>query len=176
VNTVNQIIKKHFPNSKEIPHHTITIDERVRKMCEQNVCGHYNKSWVCPPAVDTLDNTKLKIAAFSTCVIVYKVYDVKSSFDYKGMLSGLVDFRHRLIRLRKDFPESTKYLILGAGHCHLCKECSYLAGEKCKRPADAFVSMEACGIDVIRLMKDNYLKYHNGANTVTYIGAVLYDT
>lgn len=174
--TMTQIIKKHFPNSKEIPPHSITIDESVRKMCEQNVCGHYDKSWVCPPAVDTLDDIKLKIDAFHACVIVYNVYDVKSSFDHKGMMSGLADFRHRLIGLRKDFPDNRTYLILGAGHCHLCKECGYITGEKCKRPDDAFVSMEACGIDVVRLMKDNDLKYHHGVNTVTYIGAVFYGT
>lgn len=172
---VNQIIKKHFLRFKEIPGNTITIDDWVRKMCEQNTCGHYNKSWVCPPAVDSLEKIRLKIDQYNTCVIVYEVYDVKNSFDYKGMLSGMVDFRNKLVAMRKDFPEDMTYMILGAGSCPLCKECGYIVGEKCKRPDDAFLSMEACGIDVVRLMKDNDLKYHHGVNTVTYIGAVIYD-
>ena len=143
-------------------------------MCEQNACGHYNKNWVCPPAVDSLDKFRLKISKFHTFVVIYKVYDIINSFDFKGMVAGVVDFRNRLIGLRKDFPESMTVMILGAGPCALCKECAYLKGEACKRPDDAFVSMEACGIDVVQLMKDNDLKYHNGQNTVTYIGAVLY--
>lgn len=173
--TITQIIKRHFPRSKEIPGHTITIDDRVRKMCEQNTCGHYNRNWVCPPAVESLDSIRVRLSKYNTYVIVYDVYDVKNSFDYKGMLSGMVDFRNRLIRLRKDFPKGMSYFILGAGYCPLCKECSYIAGEECKRPDDAFVSMEASGIDVVRLMKENDLKYHHGVNTVTYIGAVIYD-
>ena len=92
------------------------------------------------------------------------------------MLSGIADFRNRLIKLRNDFPEGIKHMILGAGYCPLCKKCSYIDGVKCKRPNDAFISMEACGIDVMRLMKENKLKYNNGKNTVTYIGAVIYDS
>jgi hypothetical protein len=37
------------------------------------------------------------------------------------------------------------------------------------------VSLEACGIDVMRLMKVNGLPYYGGPNTVTYIGGLAFD-
>ncbi|MFC1532843.1 DUF2284 domain-containing protein [Thermodesulfobacteriota bacterium] len=66
-----------------------------------------------------------------------------------------------------------KFKILGAGGCSQCKQYTYIDEEPCRRPDDALVSLEACGIDVIRLMKDNGLKYYNGKNTVTYIGGIM---
>jgi len=107
-------------------------------------------------------------------IIVYKIYNIDSSFDWKGMMSGIMDFRDTLINMKNDFPKDFKYMILGAGSCLVCERCAYIEGEKCRKPEDAFLSVEACGIDVVRLMKDNGLKYHNGVNTVTYIGAVIY--
>ncbi len=170
------IIEKHFPNCKEASKDSISILEEVRQMCEQNACGQYGKSWTCPPAVDSLDNLKKTLTKFKTFIIVYKVYDLESSFDFEGMLSGVVDFRTSLLNMKKDFHEGFQFLILAAGSCFLCKKCGYLDGVKCKHPDDAFISVEACGIDVMGLMKDNGLKYNNGQNTVTYIGAVLYDS
>lgn len=168
------IIGEHFPDFKETTIKRISIKEEVRKMCELNACGQYDKNWTCPPAVDSLDKIRLEISRFNNMVILYKIYHIDSSFDWKGMVSGIVDFRDKLINMKNDFPKDFKHMILGAGSCLLCERCAYIDGEKCRKPEDAFLSVEACGIDVVRLMKDNGLKYHNGANTVTYIGAVIY--
>ncbi len=143
-------------------------------MCEHNACGQYDKNWTCPPAVESLDNIRRKLSMFTNMIIVYKIYNIDSSFDWKGMMSGIMDFRDTLINMKNDFPKDFKYMILGAGSCLVCERCAYIEGEKCRKPEDAFLSVEACGIDVVRLMKDNGLKYHNGVNTVTYIGAVIY--
>jgi hypothetical protein len=47
-------------------------------------------------------------------------------------------------------------------------------GEPCRFPEKAISSVEACGIDVMSLSKSAGVRYNNGKNTVTYIGAVLY--
>jgi len=36
------------------------------------------------------------------------------------------------------------------------------------------VSLEACGMEVMALMKDSGLKYYHGKNTVTFIGGLFY--
>jgi predicted metal-binding protein len=66
-------------------------------------------------------------------------------------------------------------MLLGAGSCQLCPSCSYVDGEPCRRPDDMIVSLEACGINVMSLMKVNNLPYYGGKNTVTYIGGLAFD-
>ena len=171
------IAERHFSNLKEIPSACITLSHDVRKMCEQNKCGQYGKNWTCPPAVQSIDAFRREMASYDTCLILYQVYSLKSSFDWKGMMAGSADFNDRLLAMKKEletrFPR-VKFMMLGAGGCRLCDPCAYVAGEPCRNPDDAMISMEACGMDVMRLMKDNDLKYYNGKNTVTFIGAILY--
>ena len=173
MNNISEIIKRHF-HSKEISIEKIHISLEVRKMCKQNVCGQYNKNWTCPPAVDSLDIIKERITQFNKCFVVYKVYDLKSSIDMKGMIEGAKDFSKTLIKMKSSFNSKINHMILGAGACSLCEKCAYIDGEKCRRPSDALISVEASGIDVMKLMKDNGLKYNNGKNTVTYIGLVFF--
>jgi len=174
MSSIIKIIEKNFPGSKEIDGNGIVIDERVREMCKQNVCGHYDRNWTCPPAVSSLDEIRCKLAQFNSAVIIFRIYGIKSNFDLKGMVDGISDFRSRLVKMKHDFPEDGEFMILGVGSCLLCEKCAYIDGKKCKNPEDAFISVEASGIDVMRLMKDNGLNYHNGPKTVTYIGMVFY--
>lgn len=173
MDTIRNVINKYL-HSKEILIDKIQMSCEVRKMCEQNACGQYNKNWTCPPAVDSIETIKQRIIQFNNCCVVYKIYDLKSTFDMKGILEGIKDFNKTLVEMKRCFNNKANYMVLGAGACYLCKKCTYVDGEKCRRPSDALISAEACGIDVIKLMKDNGLKYNNGKNTVTYIGLVFY--
>ena len=167
------LIRKHFENVKEISTAKIILSQEVRKMCEQNKCGQYGKNWTCPPAVKSVDEFKADIAAYDTFLIIYQVYDVKSSFDWRGMVAAGDDFKDRLCALKREMEAAhpdLDFLFLGAGGCHLCKRCTYLDDEPCRCPEDAIVSVEAAGMDVMALMKDNGLKYYHGKNTVTFIG------
>jgi predicted metal-binding protein len=172
------LAQNHFDHTKEISTADITLDESVRRMCEQNKCGQYGKNWTCPPAVQSVEAFRQEISSYNTFLIVYQVYAVKSSFDWRGMMAGGKDFAGRLHALKKQMDAAGSgidFRILGAGGCRLCERCAYLDEEPCRFPLDALVSMEACGIDVMALMKDNGLKYYNGKNTVTFIGGILYN-
>jgi predicted metal-binding protein len=172
-----EIAQPFFSEMKAVPSACITLSTEVRKLCEQNTCGYFGKNWTCPPAVDSIDIFRKKFEAYHTLLIVYRVYSVKSSFDWEGMKNGAIDFKDRLLAMKREMdaasPEA-QFHVLGAGGCHLCEPCAYVEGEPCRNPDDAIVSMEACGIDVMRLMKENDLPYYNGKNTVTYIGGILY--
>lgn len=161
---------------------TVSADElpfstEVRKLCEQNSCGKYGKNWVCPPAVESLDYFRKELSRFSLLAIMTEVYPVKDSFDWKGMMAGAKQFKDKLQVLKKELESADKafdFLILGAGHCDLCEPCNYVKGKPCRYPQDAIFSLEACGIDVMRLLKDNGLKYYHGKGTVTYVGGLLH--
>ena len=169
---------KYFSNMKEIPRTGITLSEEVRNLCKQNTCGFYGKNWTCPPAVDSLDAFREQFARFDSMLIVYRICSVKDSFDWKGMMAGADEFKERFQALKKEVAAEDldgSYMFLGAGGCNLCDPCAYSEGEPCRSPGDAIVSLEACGIDVMRLMKDHGMKYYNGKNTVTYIGGILFN-
>lgn len=171
------IAEKHFSGAGEVPIESIIISDEVRRLCEQNACGNYGKNWTCPPAVKPIDEFRKEIARFDAFIVVYRVYDVKSSFDFRGMKAGAADFNNRLLLMKKELEKAgiqSKFRILGAGGCGLCKECAYITGEPCRRPDEALISLEAFGIDVIGLMRGNGLKYYNGKNTVTFIGGIMY--
>lgn len=177
MNTPIAIAQRHFANMKEIPSTDIILSTEVRKLCHQNACGSYGKNWTCPPAVASLDEFQQKFAAFDTMLIVYHIHPVESSFDWKGMMDGTHQFKNRLLAMKKEIETTHSdfnFMLLGAGGCHLCEPCAYVEGEPCRNPDDAIISLEACGIDVMKLMKDHDMKYYNGKNTVTFIGGMLY--
>lgn len=174
MNEIQTKINNHFPLNKEIPIESIEIREEVRSLCEKNQCGNYNKNWTCPPAVGSLEECKDKMTKYKRIIVVYDIYQYKNAFDFKGMMDGGKDFSDRLLELKNDITKDKDAMFLGAGGCRLCEKCAYIDAEKCRRPDDAIISCEAHGIDVMALMKNNGIKYNNGKNTVTYVGAVLY--
>lgn len=174
--SIIELVRSHFEQVKAVTAKDVTLSEEVRNLCAQNKCGQYGRNWTCPPAVKSVDEFREEIASFDTVLILYRVYDVESSFDWQGMMTAGKDFKGRLLALKKEIAAAgdVDFVLLGAGGCHVCERCTYPDNEPCRRPEEAVIPVEACGIDVMALMKDNGLKYYHGQNTVTYIGAVLY--
>ena len=172
-----QFIDNNFDHSKVTPVSRIPFDNEARKLCEQNSCGKFGKSWTCPPAIGTIESLRKKLDGFNRFVVFYKVYDLGNRFDWKGMINGLKDFQSRIIKLKKHIREKDvkfDFLVLGAGACQVCDVCTYPEQKPCRFPEEATFSVESYSIDVMKLMKDNGLKYYNGPNTVTYIGGLFY--
>lgn len=67
------------------------------------------------------------------------------------------------------------FWLLGAGACERCGTCGALTGEPCRNPERARISLEACGVHVSALAEAAHMPYLNGANTVTYFAALLFD-
>lgn len=153
----------------------IKITEEVRKGCEDNLCGNYGKNYMCPPSVASLDDYRRKIESFSRGIVFSKVYELSGPYDFKGMVEAGTFFRNEIQRMKKDFTGSPKELFfLGAGCCSLCKTCGILEDIPCRFPEDTVVSLEAAGVDVVRLTRDLKMKYNNGPGTVTYFGMVIF--
>ena len=157
---------------------SIRIAREFRSPCEMNQCGHYDKNWTCPPGIGGLEECEKKVRRFSGGVLFQKVYGLEGSFDIEGMEKAHDDFSRLIQSIQDSIPEEkglSDYLLLGAGACAVCAECSYPEGEECRFPDKAVSSVEAHGIDVKKLLEANGLSYVNGVNTVSYVGLLLYD-
>ena len=151
----------------------LIISDEVRESCEKNYCGCYGKCWTCPPGVGGLDEMKQKLLKFSNVFVFTTKHELEDCFDYEGMQAA-----HRLHDeiTEKIKPLCREYgaLVLGAGRCNICRECTY-PDSPCRFPDKATVSLEACGINVVELSKTAGINYINGKDTVTYFTAVLFN-
>lgn len=155
----------------------IVFSNELRQMCEQNSCGKYGTNWMCPPGVGTLDELKAKIDCYDKGLVLQTVKQLEDSFDFEGMMVAKEDIETALkktLEKIKDKPQFEDVFPLGAGACSICKECTYLKGEKCRLPDIAFPSVEACGIDVKALVTCCDIPYYNGKDTVSYVGLILF--
>ncbi|MDR2553120.1 MAG: DUF2284 domain-containing protein [Treponema sp.] len=169
------------------PVSALVFSQALYNTCASNVCGHYNRSWTCPPGAGTLEEQREKILAWQNVLVFTTKYDLEDSFDYEGMTEGrerhtrlTLCFRERLEKAGAAFP------VYGAGSCPSCRPgkpidgltggednyCSFPA--PCRRPEKKIGSIEAAGINVTELSKAAGVKYHNGPNTVTYFSMVLW--
>jgi predicted metal-binding protein len=155
----------------------ILFSDEVRKYCEMNSCGKYGKNWACPPGVGPVSELKARAGRYKKGLMVQTVHQLKNSFDLKGMMAGGVEHEkvlRNVLQMTKDKYELTDQLLLGAGNCTICETCSYVDDEPCRFPEDALASLEAYGIDVMKLTKDYGVPYHNGTGTVSYVGLILF--
>jgi predicted metal-binding protein len=152
----------------------IEFSDEIRKICEDNSCRLYAKTWACPPAVGTVAQCKERCRQYSTALVFCAVYNLEDSFDYDAMVSGHREFKKlcdRLYALVKE--DHMDFLLLSNEGCIRCKACSY-PDSPCRMPQLLFPSLEGYGINVMRLAEKADVAYNNGQNTVTYFGMVLF--
>lgn len=156
----------------------ISFHEEFRKACERNVCRRYNTNWMGPPAIGPIEQLIGKVRKYKQGFLFQTVHHVSSSFDLKGMLEGgkmhEQVFRDLLKKMKNKY-DFENLLPLNAGCCRICPKCAYLDDEPCRHPDEAVSSVEAYGIDVMALEKSVGIPYHNGKNTVSYVGLILFE-
>lgn len=47
----------------------ITFDRGFRALCEQNACGNYGKSWMCPPDAGDIDTLIARAKSYEIAVV-----------------------------------------------------------------------------------------------------------
>lgn len=156
----------------------VQFNEDFRLQCEQNSCGSYNKNWMCPPAVGSIDELKEKALKFKRGLLFQTVYQLEDSFDYEGMQEGIEEHT-KILRKVLDNIKSTgvfkEFLPLNVGPCTYCGRCAFLDGQECRFPEEAVSSVEAYGIDVMALEKSCGMSYNNGKNTISCISLILFN-
>jgi predicted metal-binding protein len=149
----------------------INFYPELLKSCETNVCGKYNKSWTCPPAIGPLEKQREKISAYSHAFVFTTKADLEDSFDYEGMMEAKGCHDRITAEMHEKFGKTNP--VFGAGGCSLCERCAY--PDPCRFPEKTYSSIEAAGINVTELSRAGGLRYNNGENTITYFSMILFN-
>ena len=157
-----------------IPTAELRFYPEIRRICEENTCRGYGRTWACPPAVGTLEQCRDRVMKYDQMFLFSQKFDLEDSFDFEGMHQGMMDFKgtvDRLAELVKPMLPDT--LILSNEGCGRCKVCTY-PDAPCRFPDKLYPSIEGFGFIVSELAVKAGIRYNNGPNTVTFFGAVLY--
>jgi len=162
-----------FSNVGVLDVSTLKFLPAVRDMCAADKCHKYNHSWACPPACGTLDEMREKTARYSQGIIVQTVAELEDEFDFEGMGDAAMKhgaaFMSLCETLRALYPDMTP---MGTGGCSVCAECTF-PDAPCRFPEKAVPSMEACGLQVSDVCRENGVKYYYGKGTLAYTAAFL---
>lgn len=153
----------------------IQFEPAFRQACESNACGNYGKCWMCPPDAGPIDELIAKARSYRYALVYQTIGQLEDSYDFEGMMAAGQRMNRLTAAVRRKFRELglENCLFLGAGGCRICPKCAKQDDEPCRHPDLAMSSLEAYGINVSVLAPQAGMKYINGANTVTYFGAVL---
>lgn len=149
--------------------------EEVRDICKGNSCRQYGKTWACPPAVGTYEECKAEAMSYKKGLMFNGKYEIKSPFDWKGMMAGKDKFKAVCTQLGEKINDYIDdYLFLDVEGCDICKECTY-PNLPCRFPDKMHSSIEGYGMYVSAIAKKAGIKYDNGEGTVTFLGLILFN-
>lgn len=144
----------------------------VRNACLANACGKSGKSWTCPPHVGEFEELGEQMRAFDHIVVFQYIAPLEDSWDFEGMEEAGRKLNESMREIRRRLTDKgLKNLALGSGGCGFCSACT-CPDQPCVFPEEALSSVEGYGLDVKALVESVGLKYINGVNTVSYVGAV----
>lgn len=134
---------------KEYVANCVDVDTFI-KLCQE--CTNYGVRWSCPPydfsPVD-LWNSYSKFR-----VIGYKFFtdsELSIEENIQKFMKLKDDMYIEMMELEKEIPGS---MMLAAGNCSICKECSKGCGEPCRFPEKMRYSIESLGGNVGKTAKD----------------------
>ena len=163
-----------FTNWGELNMDALVFMPEVRDMCAAGKCGSYGKSWSCPPACGTIEESFQLASGYKSGLLVQTTANLEDDFDYPSMEAAAKghdrSFRSMLRALR---GAGTDVLPMGAGACRLCSQCTY-PDAPCRFPDEMYSSMEAYGLWVSRVCELSGIPYYYGKLTVTYTGCFLF--
>ena len=152
---------------------TLTVRKEVREMCAEDRCHAYNHNWTCPPACGTLSECQEKIQKYTHGILLQTVGHMKKDIDSRCYAETGKKHMDNLRKFAEIIREAyTDALCLGAGGCRVCEKCNF--PEPCRFPDKAYSSMEAYGLFVTQVCRDNNLKYYYGPKTIAYTACVLF--
>lgn len=170
---INKAKEIGFTHAAKLDPSTLKVMQMVRDTCASDKCKAYGHNWTCPPECGTLEECAEKMQKYERGLLLQVVGELKKSIDTKGYMEAEKKYRAHLLQfaeeIRKIYPDA---LCLGAGGCRVCETCAY--PEACRFPNKALSSMEAYGLFVTQVCRDNNLKYYYGPRTITYTACVLF--
>ena len=152
---------------------TIELKAEVRDMCAANSCGMYGKRWSCPPGCGSLEECADRLKGYTQGILVQTVGDIEDGFDFEAMMEIEAEHKQNFLEMYESLREAgKKVLAIGSGCCTVCGKCSY-PDEPCRFPDKMVSSMEAYGMLVLQICKDNGVTYYYGADKMAYTSCFL---
>ena len=147
----------------------------VRSMCAADRCQSYGKTWSCPPACGELDYWEERCSHYSKGLILQTVGDREDSYDFEAMMEVAEENKKQFDRFTSALRLSGgDFLAMSAGTCTRCESCTY-PDAPCRFPEKLYPSMEACGLFVSGVRKDNGVAYYYGDDKIAYTCCLLYN-
>lgn len=152
---------------------TLKVMQVVRDTCASDKCKAYGHNWTCPPACGTLEECSQRMQRYKQGLLLQTTGHLQKTIDTRGYTETEKKHRNNLQQFHKEIRAAySDVLCLGAGGCLICEKCAY--PEPCRFPELAVSSMEAYGLFVTQVCRDNHLKYYYGPKTITYTTCVLF--
>lgn len=152
---------------------TIKLNDEVRAMCASNKCRMYNTNWSCPPGCGTLAALRKRISRYHEGILVQTVGELEDDLDGEGMMAAQDQHQRNFARLHALLLTCNPDLMaIGAGACTRCSRCSYPEAP-CRFPNQMTSSMEAMGMLVLQICRDNGLQYYYGSHAIAYTSCFL---
>jgi predicted metal-binding protein len=165
--------KAGFTHTGPLDCRTIRLLPEVRQMCASDKCHQYNKNWACPPGCGTLEECAEKVQKYQKGIIVQTVGQLEDTMDGEGMMEAEARHKEAFLVLMEDLKQDYPSLLaIGAGCCTRCKTCTF-PDAPCRFPDKRVSSMEAYGMLVSEICKDNHLPYYYGDCTIAYTSCFL---
>jgi len=144
-----------------------------RKKCEENICGCYDKSWTCPPAVGSPRDCARELIGFDKAVIIFKRYGNVNVKDRAALERIAREHQDSCRAVKRMFVgEGIEELTLCEGPCQFCDKCSYPG--PCMFPDEQIPSASGYGIDMGEYLGSNGIDLKFSDSEVTLYGIVLF--
>ena len=164
-----------FKVAEPLDPENLVFRQDIRDMCAPDKCRNgYGKSWSCPPAAAPLDELSEKAKGFAKGVLVQTICRMEDPFDFESVMESAKEHGRHFVALADALREAGEHIFpMGAGSCRRCEKCTY-PDQPCRFPDRMITSMEASGLFVSQVCKDNHLPYYYGENTVAYTSCILF--
>ena len=161
-----------FETAAPLDVHTLKFLPEVRDMCAANRCRSYGHSWSCPPGCGSLEEISAKCREYTRGILVQTVGTRNDPFDFEAIERTEALHKQRFARLAELLSARSSIYPMGSGACTLCPSCTY-PDAPCRFPHKAHSSMEANGLFVSQVCKDNGVAYYYGPNSICFVACFL---
>jgi len=155
---------------------SLVPEDRIRDFCLENKCGSYGSNYMCPPYVGSLEEIRAKLKKYSRGVLLQYTKSLDVREDREGVIQTKTDFHNKVLLIEEFFRGRGINQVWGliGGNCGLCDTCRINMDEPCPYPDRARMSLEAIGIDVIKLLDKLGLDSEFHPDRITWTGCILY--
>ena len=152
---------------------SIEFSDEVRRLCEENRCGNYARTWACPPAVGTVEECRERCLRYDHALMFTTMVEVRDIANIEETLAT----RHDHEEVTRQVAELVReqcgdVLVLSTEACAICEHCAW-PDAPCRHPDRMFPCVESHGILATDIAERHGIEFIGG-NVVTWFSLVFY--